>query len=423
MGENRAALFYLSHHNEVDQISPILYKLGKRGNIAVNVVLENGVSSTDYRIAALTQFDTIRILDHGDSSSSQPSLKNQATELLKEIGRKIPTSIPEKFYQKCMQLTRMGVEQEEPLRIPTEFSDTKYGVIAFDWSHANSERTDQFAHRNDVTTIVLPHGDSPFVNNIEIQESFDRFVSGQYDFDTVLDLNDVGYKANRKSLKHDYMLYPNERTASRLPQSADEQIKILGSPRYNTEWLDVLSDIRPDSRVTTDADLNIVFFLRQENYFVSTSEVKNTLRLLHQFDTASTIVKEHPRYRLLDPSTVDEMKNIEIVKDEVSSASLIDWGDVFLSLGTTITFEPIMRKKPVLELEYAHANHTVVANYFSDADMRCKDDLYHIIHDFLETGTSEFYDESEHQTFVREMICESETSVLDSWAEFIEQHS
>ena len=148
--------------------------------------------------------------------------------------------------------------------------------------------------------------------------------------------------------------------------------------------------------------------------------MENTLELLNQFDDVSTIVKEHPRDRLLSPSISDKMENVTIVKDEISSASLIDWGDIFLSLGTTITFEPIMRQKPVLAIEYAHANHSVVSDYFFNTDLRTKEDLYHTIHEFLTDGTQDFYDEHEHDEFVDEMISPTEETVLDSWAGFIE---
>jgi hypothetical protein len=78
---------------------------------------------------------------------------------------------------------------------------------------------------------------------------------------------------------------------------------------------------------------------------------------------------------------------------------------------------------PVLAIEYAHANYSVVANYFSNAEMRCKEHLYHAIHDFLSDGVSDFYNETAHRKFVDEMITSGEQSVLTSWAEFIESRA
>jgi hypothetical protein len=195
---------------------------------------------------------------------------------------------------------------------------------------------------------------------------------------------------------------------------------VFGSPRYNNEWLSVISKIRPQNHIQTEGEINAVFFFRSGNYFISKSEVESTLNILNNFDKISTIVKEHSKGQLLSPTVTNEMGNVRRVTDEVSSASLIEWGDIFLSLGSTITSEPIMRQKPVLAVEYAHGNYTVVSDYFSSADMRCKDDLYDAVFDFLTNGTDNYYDKDAYQKFVDEMIQAGESSVLDTWAEFIE---
>jgi hypothetical protein len=129
-----------------------------------------------------------------------------------------------------------------------------------------------------------------------------------------------------------------------MPQStSSNKIEVCGSPRYNSEWLSILSEIRPNVDISINNELNVVFFLRSgANVFITKSEVRNTLLLLNKFDEISTIVKEHPRSQLLKMTAADDMENISIVRDELTSPSLIQWGDVFLSLGTTITFEPIM---------------------------------------------------------------------------------
>jgi hypothetical protein len=414
MNNNGRALVYLGSHNEVDQISAIVYKLGERGNIAVDVVLEPSVSPDDYRIRAINRYDTVSICNRG-TTNSQLSTADRVFELVKDIGRRMPTDVPEKVYNRFVQ-------SSDQLSIPNQFSNNRYDVVAFDWSHAKGERTSHFASNDDITTIVLPHGDSPFINNIETQKSFNRFIQRKNTYFTRhVAQNEIGYRTYQEFLKHDYLTFPNNLTADRMPQDTPEnQIKVFGSPRYNSEWLDVLSEFQPQDSIHTDAEINTVFFLRVDNYFVSESEVKNTIELLNQFDDVRTIVKEHPRDRLLPPNVSDELENVTIVKDEISSASLIEWGDVFLSLGTTITFEPIMRQKPVLAIEYAHANYSVVSDYFSNADLRTKEDLYHSIHAFLKDGIQDFYIEREHNKFVEEMISPTENAVLDSWAAFIE---
>jgi hypothetical protein len=415
MNDNRRILIYLGSEHEVDQISPIIYKLGERDNIYIDVVLESGVSTSDYRIQAIDSHTAVTIINY-EETNSQSSTIDQVFELVKHIGRMMPTNVSKKIYHQFPQ-----PPSPDRLSIPDQLSDNEYGVIAFDWTHAKGERSTHFANRNDITTIVLPHGDSPFINNIEIKSYFDRFIKNDLYFTRHVEQNEIGYPKYEQYLKHDYILYPNDLTADRMPRNAPkDQIMVFGSPRYNNEWLSVLSEIRTQNHIQTEAEINAVFFLRRGDYFINKSEVEMTLNILNNFDKISTIVKEHPQGHLLSPTIINEMENIRRVTDEVSSASLIEWGDIFLSLGSTITFEPIMRQKPVLAVEYAHGNYTVVSDYFHNADMRCKDDLYHAVFDFLTNGTDNYYNKDAYQKFVDEMIQAGGSSVLDTWAGFIE---
>jgi hypothetical protein len=408
-------LVYLGSEHEVDQISPIIYKLGECNNISVDVVLKSGVSPSDYRIQAINSHAAVTIVNYKETNS-QSVKTDRGFGAVKHIGRMMPTDIPRKIYSRFVSLS--GLNQ---LAIPDQLSDNKYGAIAFDWARAIGNQTTHFANDRNLTTFVLPHGDSPFINNIDTESCLDAFIKHDLHFTRHTEQSEIGHAPNEQFLEHDYALFPNDLTADRVPQNASEdQIMVFGSPRYNNEWLSVISKIRPQNHIQTEGEINAVFFFRSGNYFISKSEVESTLNILNNFDKISTIVKEHSKGKLLSPTVTNEMENVRRVTDEVSSASLIEWGDIFLSLGSTITFEPIMRQKPVLAVEYAHGNYTVVSDYFSSADMRCKDDLYHAVFDFLTNGTDNYYDKDAYQKFVDEMIQAGESSVLDTWAEFIE---
>jgi hypothetical protein len=222
---------------------------------------------------------------------------------------------------------------------------------------------------------------------------------------------------------YDYHVMPNEANARRIrPFTDEERIKILGSPRFNREWLDVVSEHRPDYKLSSTDRLRVVMFNRgDKKYNILNKEVENTIRLVTRFPDVHLIVKEHPRYNLIDPtSEITDIPNLEVKQNEVQSVSLVDWGDVFLELGTTIAFEPIMRGKPVLSLPYTHSNYPTVSHYLSGSDMRCKDDLYYTLHDIMDEGCADFYDEEESECFIREMVTSGHDSVLDAHADFIE---
>ncbi|MFC7057710.1 hypothetical protein [Halovenus salina] len=413
MTRDVSILFLLRNHNEIDQMSPVLYKLGRRGRVSVDVLLKN-TSTDDYRINAVSEYDNISVYGTGGSSGDQTSIDQIMWSYLKQAGRKVPTKIFQLFYNKYRKKTGP---------IPSGIDLHNYSVVLFDWTMGKGNQTNRLAEREDLTTVVFPHGDSPFVNRLETYKVFNEFVGENRNFQERKTPAKIGYSNYENMLKHDYALFPNKETASRIEgYCTNNQVKVLGSPRYNLEWLDVLDDITPSSQLDETEALNIVFFLRPGEFFVSTREVEATLDLVNAFPGVTTIVKEHPRKKLLDSSVASDLDSVSIV-DDIESVSLIDWGDIFLSLGTTIAFEPVMKGKPVLALEYTHANHTILADYFPNADMRSKEEVYRAIHDLLEQGTSGFYNEADRRQFVEEMITNSTGSVLDAWAEFIEREA
>lgn len=422
MTTDNSVLVLLRNHNEVDQMSPVLYKMGERGVVSVDIVLKDSIPLTDYRISTVTEYDNISIYGMDSSSDDQNVTKKQLWYYLKGIGRKLPTKIPEKVYS-------MYNSTAVPVLDGLDYSE--YSLLLFDWTTGKSDETAWLAERDGLKTVVFPHGDSPFENRLETRKVFQQFVDDNSNFATRKSPSEIGYQNYENMLKHDFVLFPNEKTASRITEyRTTDQVQVLGSPRFNQEWIDVLSGIKPSvstwkrsSETDGSPALNAVFFLRPAVFFISEREVKSTLNLLNGFSDVNTVVKEHPRNKLLDPSVVTSLDNVSLVGDNVHSSSLIEWGDFFLSLGTTITFEPVMKRKPVLGLEYAHANHTILADYFPNADMRSKEELYQAIHDLLEQGTSGFYNEADRTQFVEEMITNSTESVLDDWAEFVEREA
>lgn len=414
MHDNQSALFFIRSNNELDQISPILYKLGQRNNIDVDVIIKGSISPNDYRVSFVDDYDSIHIYDQTSSGQSGRSISKRLIDYSKEFGRKLPSDIPEKAYRKFIS-SDMSI-------IPSYLDINRYGVVAFDWSLAKSSQTQALAERDDIITVVLPHGSGAYRTLIHSQKTYDPFIEDTSHIGKSFNLAQAIDSSSRKLAKHDYLLYPDDNIARVAKRVVDtEKIRVLGSPRFNTEWLDILDDIRDTIQISHNSNLNIVIFLRRIDYFISKKEVINTVELLDLFSDTYTILKEHPRDRLLEPSKFNQHENIQIVKDEITSASLIEWGDLFLTLGSSITIEPIVRQKPVLSLEYAHGNYTNDAYYFEKSDIRSKEHLLHTIQEFLNDGHLSFYDEVEYNKFVEEMVTSNNQPVLDSWAEFIER--
>jgi len=64
------AIFFLTSHNQVDQIVPIIYKLASRGIVDLDVVLYD-VDKSDYRVELVQQFDSVTVHSHRTSDGEK----------------------------------------------------------------------------------------------------------------------------------------------------------------------------------------------------------------------------------------------------------------------------------------------------------------------------------------------------------------
>ena len=212
---------------------------------------------------------------------------------------------------------------------------------------------------------------------------------------------------------------------------SSDRIKVLGSPRYNEEWLTILQPLLPAYHAKRDADgLKVVFFLRNFLYAIFWDEVIRTIQLISQFPGLHLVVKHHTRdvqlKRLIQshPELASaNVSNLDFVYDEVHSGSLLSWADVAMDLGTSVVFEAVKQGKPVLAMEYLHAGTSTVAHYMETCAMRSRDDTYEAIRALVRDPSRPFYDENERARFIREVIEVPDANVLERYVDFLEQCS
>lgn len=223
---------------------------------------------------------------------------------------------------------------------------------------------------------------------------------------------------------------------------------VLGSVRYCRDWLNFLRQIVPPLDITVeDGLLRVVVFLVNEVYPVNWKEMARTVQMLLSIPRLCVVVQPHPRLFepqlgvvnpdgsvadllgfLRDWAAESKDRNPEstlIIAEKINyGASLIEWGDVFLSFSTSIAYQAIMQRKPVLDLSYAHGNYTAIAHYLPISDMRSLDHVWEAIHRIKEAKEAhralDFYDEQQHQTFVRTLIECGDVSPLERHVRYFE---
>jgi len=414
-------LFFLRHYNDIDHIVPVIYKWLQSGSSQAYAIIATDPSyQDDYRIQFLLHYENFHLFHIQDFFNKGQRARFRRNANLTDLAPLHPfrlwNKIREVFfaYQRFPDYDRQFFERVYGLI----FGDGEKGVVAFDWLSTNSphlgfvEMAVETARERGLVSISLPHGDSPHYNRM-------------------IRINELDYSSDEHYASgsiFDFVVVPNDLCARRYrPFLEQSRIKVLGSPRYNQEWLSVLDNlIGPYEHHASDGKLKIVLFLRSYLYPIFWEEVVRSIQLITQFEKVFLVVKHHMRDAQLNKvlDKYPELKNshfanLEIVFQEIHSGSLLKWADIVIDVGTSVAFEAVKLRKPVLAAEYLHADFSTVAHYIGASNLQCRDDLYDVISAFIDNPRAAFYNEEQREKFIREMIEVQGLDVLGSYNNFL----
>lgn len=272
MTEKRQPYFFLAHNNMIDHRIPVIYKWANTYDEEIRVVLTRDIDyQSDYRFDVLEQYPHVTIHErdvfYRGSSSQQRIVRS-----IKDMSRQLPTDLPRRLY-------RAAGGQPGPSRSAAETAletivSSETAVLVFDWSLTPAAMALIEANDGEHPIVSLPHGDTPYYNPIFSESILQNVLPEDADNSgTIIDGTNFNEKVYQREIisnfdnesfdwhehlfrytqpewsKHevfDYVVAPNDITAKRWrPFLSNEKIKSLGSPRYNDEWLEVLSQYTP----------------------------------------------------------------------------------------------------------------------------------------------------------------------------------
>lgn len=414
------ALFFLRHYNDVDHITPVIHKWVASGHACDVVFIGGSRFKDDYRIAYLTSLPAVRlahiddILGRAERFRMRVQMMALTGKLRGRSGRLLAALLTGvRSPDQRIALWRKSAQR----LLDRTFSGEAGGVVVFDWITRNTaiavEWVEHFvaaARVRGLGAVSLPHGDSPHANKL-IRRSELRPAA------------DTTYEAAKM---FDKVVVPNELCAIRFRPFMDEAIvAVLGSPRYCDEWLKKLAQILPPSPLPrSNSRLKVVMFLRKRNFTSFWEEIGLVARMISDFDGVELIIKQHTRGGWKQPLAVDaglrRKANVRIVGDAVHSAHLLAWADVVIDLATSVAFEAVKTRQPVLAADYLHAGLSTVAVHLPETALHCRDDVHRQIERFLAEGCGDFYVEEHRQRFLDEMIDVGGPDVLGRYVALLE---
>ncbi len=417
------ALFFLRHYNDIDHITPIISKWVGSGHQCDVVLIGSIKFRKDFRVQFLSKLKGVRVTHIRELFSLLEYIKWRLQMLLltRNLRRLFIGPLISKLADK------FHAEKREPLwrhtaskLLTRSFDNQQNGVIAFDWIERNSvicvewvEIVVAMARDRGLGTVSLPHGDSPHANQLI------RRGERSLEPDTLFSTAKI----------FDKLVVPNELCAKRFrPFLNDESIAVLGSPRFCEEWLPKLAEILPPSPLTkSDTRLKIVMFLRKDNFTTFWEEVGEVTQMISAFPNVELIIKPHTRsgwkQSLTKDKAIQRLTNVSIAKDNAHSAHLMNWADIIIDIATSVVFEAVRQKKPVLAADYLHAGRSTIASYMPETELKCRDDVYIKIDDFLSNGYDSFYVEEHRQQFLNEILDVGGVDVLPRYVHLLESQA
>lgn len=418
----RNALFFLRHYNDIDHIVPVIYKWSKAGHRCTVVLIGFNAVNTDYRIRFISTLSRVRVLDIRDVLGGVDLFRFRLFSLVL-YGRSVRyfnRSIDQlcDIFWPAGQRRRLW-DQVAQLLLNRAFhgdTDSIKGAVVFDWISPKStlplefvDRVVALSRQHGHTCISLPHGDSPHVSELIRNRELRIEPQEKYACSDIFD----------------YIVCPNELCAKRYrPFIDDRKIKVLGSPRFNDEWLNVLQGLLPAPATRKNRHtLCIVFFLRKNEFSLFWDEIQRVINMLIQFEHVTLIIKPHTRDYLQQP-----LKNVlngiqsprlTVARDDEHSVNLLAKADMVIDVATSIAFEAVKRGIPVLSADYLHAGYSAIAHYIPETAMRCRDDIYHAISQITRNPHQPFYNEQHRETFIRQMLDVPDRQVLERYIDLL----
>ncbi|SES93285.1 hypothetical protein SAMN05216412_102245 [Nitrosospira multiformis] len=431
------ALVFLRHYNDIDHITPVISKWLESGHQCDVVLIGKPKFRNDYRVEFLATLQGTRVAHIRDLLPSLEFFGWRLQTLL--LANRLRRSIVSPLVNALART--YSVDRRQPLWSSTacrllerSFTAADRGVVVFDWITRDSpvsvewvEVVVSLARSKGLGTVSLPHGDSPHATQLIRHREWSLKPDSLYSAARVFDK----------------LVVPNELCAERFrPFLDDQSIVVLGSPRYCDEWLMKLAELSPappailpqkelcrkepkgTEESTETEGLKVVIFLRKSNFTTFWEEIEEIVGMIAAFPNVELVIKPHTRGGWRQPLTRNAslrgLPNVSVAPDHIHSIHLMNWAHVIIDLATSVVFEAVKGKKPVLAADYLHAGRSTLAHFMPETELKCRDDVYRRIAGFLSDGCDSFYIEEHRQRFINEMLHVGGTDVLPRYVALLE---
>ena len=412
---NKNILFMMRAYNDIDHITPIIYKLNKDQPSVIITIFIYDVNETyehDYRIQFLKTLSVniIHVLDYIETQVFPINTYKKLIHITKNLSRFNPIRvfISRLFIIPFRKLLTKKISDLEPDEFLQTILREIPSIIVFDQGNNRFyKKLCKFSAKHGIVTVAVPHGHNTFANEMIWTNSME--ISQH-----TSEIQFVFY--------YQYVVFENWIIAERYKKMGlvkEKQIRVLGSSRFSDEWINKLNEILSKSTLPEYPPkiLRVVFFLTKRQYNINQSEIERSINFLSKFPDIYIIIKPHTRGKF----NMSLPTNVEIVDNECHSPWLIDWADIVLFTMSSVIFDCLKKDVPTIYMKNTHSNKLLSENYFNSWEVHCRDDLRDFIWRYKNNRNTRTYLGEDRDKYCKEMLEPEGKDVLGNYVSFLKE--
>ena len=346
-------VFFLRAYNDVDHMTPIIWKFIKKGKTPIVVFHTNLPFKDDYRIRFLQKEGSIKILSMPDEKYIKYEKKD----------RNVIFRLQKKIYNlkrdKHSLLGRIHRRSFNCIKEIEFLKENNISQCVFEWGtpYNRGEIIEKFffaAKGLGITTFCLPHGCNMFTHS-DVNKSYgNAIVRGR--------IPDQSARC-----EYDYYIIQNPFRRDGFIKWGLNPVKTFawGSARFCPEWQQINLSICPkfEPKKQQDNRLKIVFMQYQIDYNLKVDKIWYLLNSIAEDERIQLVIKESTRAGK-DYHSLNFLKKyassprVEFVGNEAHSPAIIQWSDCVISYGSSIGVEALLQNKPLINPTYLLLNRT-----------------------------------------------------------------
>ena len=215
------------------------------------------------------------------------------------------------------------------------FNKHGVSVVVFDFAKTRQYITDilfNAARQLNIPTVAVPPGAMMYADKLGTIKSFEQYQFPDYDYYV---------------MQHDL-----RRSLTVALGGPKEKMVNLGIPRFSREWLEVLSEITPQTlslEPPVTGKIRVLYIDRPIHDGMDKEKLVTTLRKISDLDFVDLIIKPHTRNNRLH---FQELSGLGRVNSITDSLELIKWADAVVGTTSSILLEALLQGKTLLFPSY-----------------------------------------------------------------------